>query len=86
MTVNSRIKKWYIATYPTDELGEEINPKLTFGQLCNEMHVGKDVYKMLGVCDSVVRERVFEALAKVKNTTYEAIYNLWVDGVRLYGR
>lgn len=86
MTVNSKVRKWYIATYPTDELGEEIDPNLTFGQLANAMHIGRDIYKTLGVCDSLVRERVFEALAEAKKTTYEAIYNLWVNGVRLYGR
>ena len=86
MTVNSKIRKWYIATYPTDELGQEIDANITFGQLVNNMRIGKDVYKMLGVGDSIIRERVFEALAEVKNTTYDAIYNLWLNGTRLYGR
>ena len=86
MTVNNRIRKWYMAAYPTDDMGEEINPTLTFGKLSNAMHAGKCVYETIGVHDSVIRERVFDMLAKVKKTTYQEVYDLWLNGKRLYQR
>ena len=79
MTLNSKIRRWYIETYKDDELGEDINPDVTFGHIWTAVKMGEDVYEKLGFADSVVRERVFQALAEIKKTDYESIYTLWVS-------
>ena len=53
------IKDFYLNEYPTDELGEELNGGATFGGLWKAIR-GGIVYEYLGVCDSLIRERVFE--------------------------
>lgn len=72
------IKNWYIKTYPHDELGFEIDPNATFEGLFDTLDYGADVYKFIGVCDSVVRERVFEKLAELMQVDYDYIYNQWL--------
>lgn len=75
------IKKWYQNAYPTDELGEELNEKVTFDRLYDEMRTGKDVYVVLGSgVDSIVRERVFTELSELLGVSYDAIYDLWLSG------
>lgn len=84
-TILSTIKEWYTTTYPTDSMGHDINPTITFCNLLNalsgqEQKGDVNVYDMLGVEDSLVRERVFEQLAKVSKLDYDIIYNLWLWG------
>lgn len=74
------IREYYIANYPTDELGLEINPNATFlGLLAAIIREDKDVYEYLGVSDSLIRERAFEGLAEATGFTYDTIYDLWID-------
>jgi hypothetical protein len=63
--VNMKIKDWYIKNYPTDELGEEINDTMTFKGFWAATSQGYNPYEVLGVHDSVVRERVEEKLSKM---------------------
>jgi len=71
------VSKWYMKTYPTDELGGEINQKLTLWDFYNALSQNRDIYKVIGVGDSVVRERIFEKLSKVLGVAYDTIYNMW---------
>jgi hypothetical protein len=72
------IKQFYLETYPTDDMGNDIKDDTTFLGLVTELSSGKDVYDYLGVYDSLIRERLFSELAKQLKTTYENIYNLWL--------
>jgi hypothetical protein len=72
------IREFYLENYPTDELGLELNETPTFAGLLNQLIVGGDVYRYIGVGDSLVRERLFERLAEELNTTYDYVYNLWL--------
>ena len=72
-----RIKDWYTENYPTDDLGFEINPSATFEGLFKELDRYRDVYRYIGVSDSVIRERVFEKLAEVMECDYDYIYDQW---------
>lgn len=63
--LNKKIKDWYIKNYPTDDLGEEINDTITFKSFWGYTSQGYDVYEVLGVGDSVVRERVEEKLSQI---------------------
>ena len=79
------IKEYYMNTYPTDELGVELNENSTFVGLLdvlNTQSVNDDsdyVYEYIGVVDSIVRERLFSNLALVLNKPYDYVYNLWLN-------
>ena len=72
------IREFYLETYPIDELGLELNETPTFPGLLNQLIVDGDVYRYIGVSDSLVRERLFEKLAETLNVGYYYIYNLWL--------
>lgn len=72
------IKEFYLSNYPTDELGNEINTNATFVGLFHTLDTFGDVYKYIGVGDSMIRERIFEKLAKEMGVNYNEIYNQWL--------
>jgi hypothetical protein len=72
------IREYYLTKYPTDELGVELNQTPTFAGLLNQLIVGGDVYRYIGVADSIVRERLFEGLAEELNVKYDYVYDLWI--------
>jgi hypothetical protein len=73
------IKKWYIRSYPTDDLGEELNDEATFTDLWNGIHNKENVYDIMGVGDSVIRERLFEYLSLIYDVEYSYVYNKWLE-------
>lgn len=73
------IRSYYLETYPDDDLGLEINKDATFLGLYNELINKRDVYEYLDVSDSLVRERLFDKLAKLLSEPYDYIYNLWLN-------
>lgn len=80
-TENTRIKEWYMNTYPTDDLGADINPNITFYDMFVVLDTYKDVYEALNVGDSLIRERVFSELAKIMDVDYDYIYQQWLRGI-----
>lgn len=76
--MKQKIKIWHRFKYPNDELAKEMDGEITFKNLWDGMNAGEDVYEMLGVYDSLIREHVFSELAKRMNTKYETIYNKWL--------
>jgi len=72
------IKEFYLEKYPTDDLGTELNETANFTGLLNELFNGGDVYDYIGVGDSLIRERLFEKLSNILNTSYDYIWNLWL--------
>jgi hypothetical protein len=73
------IREYYLETYPTDDLGLDLNLTPTFPGLLNQLIVGGDVYRYIGVSDSVIRERLFERLAQELEVSYDYVYNLWIN-------
>jgi len=73
------IKEFYLNNYPTDDMGEELNDKATFAGLVTHLFGDMDVYDYIGVSDSLVRERLFSELANQLNTSYDYVYNLWLN-------
>lgn len=73
------IREYYVSTYPTDELGMDINPSATFDGLFSTLDRGGDVYGYFGVGDSIIRERLFERLAQIAEVPYDYIYQQWVN-------
>jgi hypothetical protein len=74
-----KIREFYLENYPTDELGVSLNVTPTFAGLLNQLIVGGDVYRYIGVSDSLVRERLFEKLAEELETSYDYVYDLWIN-------
>ena len=76
--MNMTIREFYLATYPTDDLGTEINPHATFEGLFETLDRYRDVYEYIGVGDSIIRERCFERLAEIMDCSYDVIYDQWM--------
>ena len=74
-----KIREFYLEAYPTDDLGLELNETPTFAGLLNQLIVGGDVYRYIGVTDSIVRERCFERLAIELEVSYDYVYGLWIN-------
>lgn len=77
---NKLVKDWYVKKYPNDELGLDIDPKVTFNDLLVTLDFGEDVYDRIGVGDSVIRERCLSELARMMKVDYKEIYDLWLNG------
>jgi len=75
--LDQSVRDFYIEAYPTDDLGTEINPKLTFDDIRNLLNTGGDVYDVIPG-DSIVRERIFEKLSELLNTKYDNVYYAWL--------
>ena len=78
--MNTKIKDWYVKTYPQDELGEQLNPDKTFDNLFEALDFhNEDIYELLGNgIDSIIRERVFQRLAEILDCDYDEVYQQWL--------
>lgn len=76
--MSSSIRDWYQATYPKDELADRILG-VSFQQLMDALEHHEDYYHLIGVGDSLVRERIFTGLSNFSNRPYNEIYDLWLD-------
>ena len=74
-----KIRKFYLKKYPNDELGVQLNNKVTFSGLLNKLTNNNDVYEYIGVTDCLVRERVFKQLANLIEKPYDYVYDLWMN-------
>lgn len=76
----TKLYDFYRECYPTDtEMIEQINRNATFQDAFECLQVGFNFYAFLGVLDSIVRERVFDALATLMGCSYEHIYYQWLN-------
>ena len=74
----TNVKNWYCETYPDDELGERINPIISFDDVFNTLDNYGNLYNLIKVYDSVIRERIFEKLSELSGHTYDEIYEQWL--------
>lgn len=76
----TKIVDWYKANFPMDTWGiDGMNKNITFQDAYECLQVGFDFYTFLGASDSLVRERVFDALAALMGCDYEHIYYQWLN-------
>ncbi len=75
---DTKLRDWYLASFPGDDLAKEIDPKATFYGLFETLDWHKDVYKYIGVGDSIIREHLFEGLASCMDVDYKYIYDQWL--------
>lgn len=73
--LDTPIKEWYEKTYPNDTASNLLEEQ-TFKDLLRYLLEEKAVR----FSDSLIRERVFEALAEMLETEYNVIYDLWLNG------
>lgn len=78
--MDETISEYYLANYPDDVLGKNINNKVTFRFLWECLENGMEIYNVIGVGDSIVRERLFEGLAEKMNVNYSVVYDMWLGG------
>ena len=76
---NTNIKQWYLETYPDDDCGKLLNSEKTFYDLFYAIDRHHDIYEEFSIEDSIVRERLFEALAIIMNVSYDYIYDQWIS-------
>ena len=78
------VHDWYRLAYPHDEWAiDNLNKGITFQNVYECLEVGYDIYALLGAGDSIVRERVFDALATLMDVSYEIVYYQWRDKGRV---
>lgn len=76
--LKTKIKVWYKENYGDDGgFTEEISDKATFEDCYNALKNKKDVLGEIGICDSDVRDRVFEGIAEVYDIEVDEIFDLY---------
>lgn len=81
LLVEKHVQDWYTENYPDDELGRNLTDALSWYDLLDQMRRRRDIYNVIGVEDSLVRERVMGHLAQLLNVPYEVVCRLWLfDG------
>lgn len=79
----SKVKDWYKETYPNDaEIAIALNEDVTFFDVfdCLQTGHGRDLYDIIGVADSLVRERIFDKIVELLGglVTYDDLYVAWL--------
>lgn len=72
------VRDWYMRTFLSDNLGAKIHSELTFDDALAGVSRGGGFYEVLGVGDSLVRERVFDELAGRYGIDRGDIYDAWL--------
>ena len=78
LRATSNVKAFHLDKYPTDELSQEIDRNISFKMVFECLDSYGNIYDLIGVGDSLVRERIFEALAKIMNVESDYIYYQWL--------
>ena len=74
-----KVADWYAEKYPDDAEVMYGANDIALGDIIPYMlDYDKDFYELVGVGDSVVRERIFEELANIYGVSYDDIYYLWL--------
>ena len=75
----TKLFDFYRVRYPDDtEMIGQINRNATFQDAFECLQAGFNFYAFLGVDDSLVRERIFDALATLMGCPYEHVYYQWL--------
>lgn len=84
MSKSKDLRRWYVKTYPDDNFGKQLRTGITLKAIWELMNQNLDFYEIAGGdCDSLIRERVFEEIAKEQGIRYEDVYDIWMRPARL---
>ena len=61
------VKEWYKSQYPEDKLGSRIKASLKFDDVIDALNNHKSLYEVIGIGDSVIRERIFKKIESLLN-------------------
>jgi len=75
--LSDNIREWYANRYPDDVVVGNMDNRARFIDI---MLNPWDVYSILNVGDSIMRENVFDELSKRSGIDYDIIYDGWLDG------
>lgn len=75
---NVNIQDIYRQHYPQDKQGLFINDEANLLDLANAIVKDEDVYSVILVRDSIVRENLFYELSYMLDVNYDVIYDTWV--------
>lgn len=74
---NKRVKDWYISNYPDDELGKELNSKITFHQLMECLKERKNYNSKLETRDSLICDRIAGRLCEIYHISGSEISDMF---------
>lgn len=76
----TKVRDWYMETYPDDDLGPRLKKDVTMWDVVGLLNagLGKHFYDLIGVGDSVIRERVFHRISKIVDCDYDDVYFTWL--------
>lgn len=77
--IDKNVKRELMRLHRDDPLCEEVNPRITFRHVLIALLQEKNIYDLLGVGDSVIREYTFQALADIIGCEYDFPYELWLN-------
>ena len=75
------IKPWYKKEFPTDDMSDDISDTVTFRDVFECLDDYGNVYDVIGIGDSVIRERIFDELARLMHVDYDYIYEQWLRSI-----
>lgn len=74
-----KLKDYYTRVYYSDDEGDLMNDDSDFYDLFDALENRIDIYSVIGkFCDSIVRERLFQRLAKIMHVDYGYVYDEWI--------
>lgn len=79
-SMDANVKDWYCTKHPSDSLKDDINPDISFNDVVTTLKKGDEIYDLLEVNDSIVRERVFFEISQRMGVDYDVIYDMWLGG------
>ena len=77
--MNFKVRELYARFYPADELWVQIKEDITLQDVWDCIKNGNEFYDLIGVYDSIVRQRVFDLLSMALGIEYEDIYETWLN-------
>lgn len=77
----TNVRDWYVKNFPNDDLGPKLHKDVSFWDVMGLLNAGLGcrIYKMIGVGDSVIRERLFARLAELAGCDYDDVYKTWLN-------
>lgn len=75
----SNAKECYMADYIQDTIYEHFNENVTLFDIWDGLLKKENIYDIIGVSDSITRERFFQIIANKLGVCYHMIYSLWLN-------
>lgn len=77
--IDKNVRRELMRLHKNDPLCEEVDPRITFRHVLITLLQEKNIYDVLGVDDSVIREYTFQALCDIVGCDYDFPYELWLN-------